>query len=341
MKRIIRTLGIIAMVALVATSCKKNEESTSFNLAVGETYGFEVGPSLDGSKAYFDPFDGYTFKWNENDKVIIYNLDNDYTKSKAAIYSAEHGGHESPFLVTTHEVGGPLSIGYRVFYNATMGETVIRQDNKVTFQIDNEQTYDPSCFADPNAMVMACTAPAVGNHPGVFTMQHIFGYLNIGIVNNNTVGDHTKKVTSIVVQDDKWNLSGKLDLKLGPVNATTFTNLLTNLDRNDPEYLDELNSYLHVLGYYAYEQGKTITLKCNNFSLPYHEYQYFFISLRPGALDEGFRVTINYDGGDSQSYHFGPNVNNLVRPGCFNNIYAVADATGGRWYINNGWVSSN
>jgi hypothetical protein len=335
MKRIIRTLGIIAMVALVATSCKKNEESASFNLAVGETYGFEAGPSLDGSKAYFDPADGYRFKWNVGDNVIIYNLDDDYTKSVAEIYTAEHAGYTTPFNVTTTEVGGPLSIGYRVFYNATMGETALGTDNKVTFTINDVQTFNPSCWADPNAMVMACTAPAVGNHPGIFTMQHIFGYLNIGVYNISGVG--AKKVSSIVVQDDKWNLTGKLDLKLGPVNATTFTTLLNNLDRENPEYLAQLNSYLGTLGYHAHEQGKTVTLNCNNYNLPNAEYQYFFISLRPGALDNGFTVTINYEGGASQSYHYAANAANLIRPATFTNIYAVTE---GRWGDGGTWVQT-
>ena len=333
MKRIIRTLSLIALVALVATSCKKKEEA-NFNMTVGETTGFEVGPSFDGSKAYFDPNDGYRFKWNLGDRVVIYNLDNDYTKSVAGIYTANQAGYTTSFSPEGAEVGAPKSIGYRVFYNAAKAETAIDVDNRVTFHVPATQTYEPECWADPNAMVMACTAHATGDHIGIFTMEHIFGYLNIGV--GHSISD-SRQVTSIVVQDDQWNLYGDLSLKLGPVNASTFTSLMNQCyNTNGGEsYLTALSQYLDVLGYNADGQGKTITMDCSKSSnLITGQYKYFFVSLRPGALYKGFTVTINYNTGAPSTHHFDANRDYLIKPATFANVYALTD---GRWWNGNSW----
>jgi hypothetical protein len=342
MKRIIRTFGIIAMVALVATSCKKKEEETIFNMTIGETYGFEAGPSFDGSKAYFDPNDGFTFKWNQGDPVMVFNLDDDYTKSEVGMYTANTAAHSSAFSPVSNEVGSPKNIGYRVFYNAgnvLNDGGIIHEDNRVAFRVNPTQTYEPSCWADPNAMVMACTAPVYQSHIGSFVMEHIFGYLNVAIANNSGT---EKKVKEIEVTDSEWNLYGELSLKLGPVVASQFTTLMNECVNNNDAYLSDLTAYLQTLGYNASGAGKKIKMNFKNdsFNLTPGQWEYFFISLRPGALYRGFTVKITFSDNSYFQKYFAPNMDYIIKPAIIRNVYAVTK-NNGSWYINNEWVNSD
>lgn len=325
MKKIIRTACLLAMVALVTVSCKKNNENTSFNVSMGETYGFEVGPSLDGSKAYFDPWDGYTFKWSDDDRLMAYNLATDYTQSAVEMFkiSTGQGGHYATF--NGPSIGKKQDIGFRLFYNGNMADRELEDGNRATFHVEAEQNYDPACLADPNAMVMASTAENVsGNMINGFVMNHIFGYLNVAIANNTTPAG--KQVSSIVVEDAQWNLTGEVSLKLPVVDADRFSTMLTKLENESEEsYLAYMSQYLGELGYCADGSGKTVTMNCNNFSLPYGQWQYFFISLRPGALYKGFTLTVNYTDGTSQSKQFDASMTYLIKPAYFRNIYWLTD----------------
>lgn len=321
------------MVALVATSCKKKEEETSFNINVGETYGFEVGPSLDGSKAYFDPNDGYRFKWNQGDRVLIYNLADDYQQSEVGEFMATQNGASSAFTPITN-VGSPKNIGYRVFYNAGNAEQTIEAGNRVTFHVPTTQTYKPEYLADNNAMVMACTAIEYQGHVGIFNMEHIFGYLNVAIYNKT--GENSKQVSSIEVTDAQWNLTGDLELQISEVEASDFTALMNLCESTNagPAYLTALTNLVNKIGYNATPVGKTVTMNCNNFNLPNNQYQYFLISLRPGALYQGFTVKINYSDNTYSKKTYPASMDYLIKPAYFRNVYAVTD---GRWYVNGQW----
>lgn len=320
MKKIVRTLCLTALVALVAVSCKKNTENTSFNVSIAETSGFEAGPSLDGSKAYLDPADGYQFKWSNNDKLMAYNLATNSENSVVQLYTINSGQGQHNAGFSGPSLGVKQDLGFRLFYNGNMAERELEEGNRATFHVEAEQNYDPACMADPNALVMATAVQDVNGHSmASFTMQHIFGYLNVAIANNTGAG--LKKVSSIVVEDAHHNLSGEVSLKLPAVDTERFTTLMGYIEAgNQTAYLAEMQQYLSELGYCANPEGKTITMNCNNFVLPYAQWQYFFISLRPGALYEGFTITINYEDG-SYSKEFVANNNYVIKPGHIRNVY--------------------
>lgn len=337
MKKIVRTLCLVAMVALVATSCKKKEEGTTVTVAFEETKGFEAGPSFDGSKPYLDPNDSYKFKWCENDSIAYYNLakGNNWGQSTCSILTAVKGSQGKTKTQFTGEVGAMLD-GYFVFYNpkkaagAQSGHTQ-GVGNREVFTVPATQTYNPTYLMDPKALVMACQSPEVG----VFTLQHIFGFLNIGIGHNKPANG---QVEYIRVTDTR-HITGELELKLDEVNPETFGSLISQLEQvgeNDPEYQQALGDYLHVLGYNAHQNtlGNTITLNCNNANLITNNYRYFFIALRPGALYKGFDVTIHYTNNTEFTHHF-EGMSYLIKPGTFTNIYALSS---GHWYIGDSWV---
>lgn len=318
MKRVFKIVCLIAMVGLVAVSCKKKEDRAEYTVSFGETYGFQAGPSFDGSKAYFDPTDGYKFKWNAGDQVVIYNLASDYTQSNSEIFTAVTDGARVVFEGSP--IGSRKDIGYFVFYNANKAHRDLKELNTETFEVKRTQTYDPTCYADPTALVAACTTGESGDgHASTFTVNHIFGYLNVGIGGfNNGI-----TVDSIVVTDNKWNLTGELDLRLPQVDANEFSNLLTLLEGNDEAaYTAAMNTYLHQLGYHAYgNQSKSIKLDCGGADVPYHAWKYFFISLRPGALYKGFSVDVYLTGNDDLHINVPASKNWLIKPAYFRNIY--------------------
>jgi hypothetical protein len=319
------------MVALVATSCQKKEEGAEFNVSFGETYGFQAGPSFDGQKAYLDPTDGYKFKWNDGDQVMVYNLSSNYEESVAEVFTADEGSEGQAIARFTGEpVGLKKDLGFFVFYNADKATGApLQAGNKETFTVPATQDYDHDYLIDPSALMMACPLAATqGNHINNFTLQHIFGFLNVAVGGFES----GLLVDNIVVTDAEWNLNGQLDLKLPEVDAQIFTSLMEDLENPaipEATYMANLHDYLYTqLGYHAHgEQSKSITLNCYDEEVPYHAWKYFFISLRPGALYKGFNVTINFKntGVDPISVDVPAGMQWLIKPGWFRNLYIGTD----------------
>ena len=331
MRKLVRTLCLVAMVALVATSCKKKEESTNITVALEEVTGFEAGPSIDGSKAYIDP-NNYQFKWNEGDAVVYYNLSSNWENSNCAILTAVNGSEGKTRTQFEGSAGPVQDKGYFVFYHpgksagAASGHTQ-GQYNRETFTVPATQTFNKNYRIDPSSLVMACRSVDLG----VFSLQHIFGILNIGIYKMGDV-----QVESITVTDDNRYLAGDVNLKLDEVDADKLDRMINYMANGDNEaYQTAYADYvIGRLGYNATGVSKTITLTCDaeNGALG-SGYNYFFISLRPGALYNGFTVTINYVDGPSYSHHF-DGASYLIKPGYFTNIFA---ASNGLWYYDNAW----
>lgn len=300
MKKIVRTLCLVAMVALVATSCKKNAEVTEVNVSFGEVTGMPQNPSLNGAKAYVDANDGYKFKWNDGDQVAIYNLSSESQNSVCEVYTADAGSEgKTKARFTGNSVGPRKDMGLYVFYNATMTEQNLKPNNYEFFHVAETQNYNGNYMLDPHAMVMACIPANAGdNYVKDFTLEHIFGFLNIAIA--NVAG--TAHVNQISVTDANWNLAGVVDLKIPAVDTYQLNSLINQLEANGPDdatYLANLAEYVNTLGYHAHGSSKTITMNCNHFNLPdywtTYKWQYFFIALRPGALNKGFSVKVVYD----------------------------------------------
>jgi hypothetical protein len=336
MKKIVRTLCLVAMVALVATSCKKKEENANVTVALEETTGFEAGPSIDGSKAWIDVFNGSVFRWNEHDQVAFYNLSSNPANSTCTVLTAIDGSEGQMRTKFTGPAIGPAQeIGYFVFYQPEKAGAVkgnpLGADNRETFTVPATQDYNPQYMIDPKSMVMACSTPTATN----FSLSHIFGFLNIGIYNSTGTSD--VEVDYITVEDKANYLAGNVNLKLGEVNPTELNFMLNRLvqyGENDPNYQAAYTDYIiNTLGYNVIRQSQTITLNCDA-KLNKSGYTYFFISLRPGALRHAFTVTIHYKDGTTYSHEFNNPSEYIIKPGHFSNIYAVTD---GRWYVNGQW----
>ncbi len=281
--------------ALLFGSCKKDNESvtTTINLPAFEE-------EVEG-RAYIDFNDGKKFKWNANDQVVLYNLDDqDGTQSEKAVYQTTANAEGQPTGLFEYASGDQISAkkyGYFVFYPVDKVDVSapLNEINYETFTVPATQNYTKVgdvVTVDPAGMAMAID---VANITGNYTLKHIFGVLKLKITG-------TGNVTGIEVEDSRYNLSGTVGMKLHEVKMAKFTALQNDfIANNDPDnygpFINEWNSYRSLLGYTTNGSGKTMKLDCGHDGIALNSATptEFYIGLRPGALKYGFKVNVYID----------------------------------------------
>lgn len=281
--------------AVLFGSCKKNTEAVSTTISLPA---FEE--EVDG-RAYIDFANGNKFKWNGNDQVMVYNLDDqDGTQSEKAIYQTTANAEGQTTARFEYASGDEITakkFGYFVFYPVDKVDPTapLNEINYETFTVANTQNYTMygnTVTVDPAGMAMAID---VNDLTGNYALKHIFGVLKLKIAGEGTV-------TTIEVEDMRYNLSGTVGMKLHEVSMSKFQSLQTsfiNVDDPDQDYtfVTAWNEFKDDLGYTTNGTGKTMTLVCPeegvvlNGTTPTN----FFIGLRPGALKYGFIVRVYLD----------------------------------------------
>lgn len=321
MRKFNRLFCMLSMAALVVfASCNKKNETASFTIGLTPVQGLQ----MDDSKAYIDIYDGCQMKWNEGDKIMVYNLAEDYTNSVACEYTAAAGCEGQTSTTFSGEpVGERQDIGYFYFYPSYKASGQLQEDNRETFTVDRTQTYNETTIFDPTSLVMAID---VENLNDDLEMQHIFGFLNIKLTKATPA-----RVKSIVVTDSHFHLAGQMSIKLPAVKAQKFSDLYDECVGNNPNYEEDLAEYLgnDFLGYMTSttDEDYAITLDCSKADngqgvLVNGTKKYFFFSLRPGALYKGFTVTINYmdETLEPTVLNYDADINYCIRPGWFKNL---------------------
>ena len=295
MNKLFFTMCMVGGFAVLFGSCKKNDETPSANINLPA---FEE--EIDG-RAYIDFNNGNKFKWNGGDQVVIYNLDDENgNNSEKAIYQNTAGAEGQTTARFSYLSGDQLSAkkyGYFVFYPVDKVDPSVKlnENNYETFEVLATQNYTKVgsvVTLDPAGMAMAVDINNLGT---TFSLKHIFGVLKLRIKGEGTV-------TSIEVEDSRYNLSGTVGMKLHEVKMATFTALQNNFIANaDPDnygpFINEWNNYRTLLGYTTQGGGKTMTLMCpeEGVALNSASETNFFIGLRPGALKYGFKVKVYLD----------------------------------------------
>lgn len=295
MNKLFFTMCMVGGFAAMFSSCKKNEETAdvAINLPAFEE-------EADG-RAYID-FNVNKFKWNANDQVVIYNLDNldENNASEKAIYSTTASAEGTTTARFNWESGDKLSAkkyGYFVFYPASKATAALEDGNYQTFTINPTQQYTVvgnNHTVDPESMAMACELSSLNSS---FTLKHIFGTLRLRLTG-------TGNVNKIVVEDARFNLHGSASMKLHKVRMDAFSSLLDRFNTvNDPygdfTFTEAWSNFKTDLGYMATgggENGKQISLE-NIPSVQLSDTQTsFFLGIRPGALKYGFKIYVYLDG---------------------------------------------
>ena len=289
MKRLFFAACLAGSLALIASSCKKNEEKeVSINLPQMEEAG-----DIDEGRLYVDFNANNTYKWNANDEVMFYNLDaEDGTQTIKAVYTTNSSAEGQTNAIFTGDDMGAKKDHFFVFYPTSKivnGTAALNVDNYETFNVPGEQTYtlvNGKPTVDPSAMAAACETEDFNS----FTMKHIFGVLRLKLKG-------VKAVERLEIVDNSFNLSGNVSMKLHKVNMTTFNEIMNTYANNYGEHEEALANYLQVLGYSSEPEGKVMTLNCPDIQLSETTQTHFFVVLRPGALINGFKVNVYFTDG--------------------------------------------
>lgn len=311
MKKTIKMIGMACLVgafAFAGSSCKKEKtDTTSIKVSTPQV---EVNNIDDGDRAYID-FLGDSemlMRWSKDDTIAFYNLNEEYTRSIRNPYKLVSGANQ-PEAYFSGDVLGELNEGFDGYYGfypySKVKNHAIGPRNSQTFDVTATQNYVQDCM-DPTTLVMAVKDDDIFDG---FHMDHIFGFINLKLKG-------TKAVERIVVTDNEFPLNGYVTVDLPKVTygqARLLRNSCDELADYQTTYstaIERLNDVLseeHGVNYYG-QQGYNganpyeMTLECGGVQLS-SEYTNFIMTLRPGALHQGFYVTVYYTDDTSETFN--------------------------------------
>lgn len=312
MKKAIQIIGMMCMTVVLAmgvSSCKKNNPQTVSSFTIGLSAIGGDNP-FDDSKAYLDMVDG-VMKWYGGDAVMIYSIDEDYTKSQAMAFN---GDADIEGATVAHFTGYHMpmgSEGFFAFYPASKATPTIAAGNRATFNVGATQTYEKDLFSttpragrifmDPRGYVGAATCDVIEPHAS-FSLRPIFGFINVRVKDTNNSG---RKLKSVTIKDNTKYLTGTMSINIPALTDARLNTMKTlgenyKANGNMDAYLPVMEGILNDIGYMATGTGHEVTLDCSaaNGVLIDGSYKYFLIPLRPGALLGSFSVTLEFETGD-------------------------------------------
>jgi hypothetical protein len=302
MKKVARILGLACMVGMIAfTSCSKNEQN-AMTISVST-------PELtvdEEDRAYIKP--NYTFMWEQDDVIKVYNLDATPANSLSRIFHNVSGaGPRANFQGPN--VGTARSEGYRFFYPEVMAvgdDDLLKTNNHEHFVVSNTQQYGiyetpgpnghKKMVVDPDCMPMAVKPLKLTSSTN---MKHMFGVARLGF----TVDENVEKtVCKVEIFDNIFDLNGDVELCLPAVNTTTLQTLLDYYKAGNEEEFNALySSYvMDAMEWSPYNNGdNSMTLLCDypgaeGVTLNDSNAEWFHFMLRPLALSHGFTAKVYF-----------------------------------------------
>ena len=319
MKKITRTLCMIAVVALAFTSCKKTEDTQTvkFNAVTEQLVeeGFE--------KVYLDANSNVVFE--ENDIVCLFDITPDGSTS-APYYVCSEGYLKGYMGASIPENTNGY---YYAFYpGANVDASQLSAKNRATFELKAEQndTREGSTLKVPkDALYMAAkddTHNALNNT--FFNFKNICGILSLKLYSTEL-----QSVRKIEITDRHFNLVGKVSLNIPAVDPEYMTSLFDRYDESNSTYMTELLTYLNAehLGYSVTDKSRTLTLDCGTTGVELGRTKAkatrFFIVMRPLALKEGCDIKIFFSDDPNDYYEINSSKDNMIRPNVIKNMAAV------------------
>ena len=308
-------MGMIALVALAFTSCKKNEESASlFYANVAELV------EEDGDRAYING--NYTY-FEQGDRVMVFNINStDASQSSYAAFTATSTGLVVPCNDPSGMVGNTVQDAFFAYYPGDyVSVTNLSQNNEGMFFIPATQTYrelNGAAAVPAKAMTLASKdAKNTQINNAHFTFQPIMGVVRLKLTDANN-----RTVTSIVYEDAAMSVTGRVHLKIHEVDPAEMTALFNQYNdlANPPAGLAD---YIQRTGYMVdgtadFPKGNTITLDCGEGVQLGSTVQPFYMAIRPLAMLGGCTFTVNFSDGTSVVID-GSNFTK-VKPGVIKNV---------------------
>lgn len=306
MKKVIRCICMLAIVAFAFTSCKKNEQKSTVMVMTQEL----VDENVDENRAYLLPVTNQIM-FERGDVVMIYNIDEEVpTHSHCAQYEAVQSGN----FVTmqncgTGEVAEDILDAYYAFYPG--GRDNIRTEmaggeNKCQFYVAPTQEYRPN-RVPLEAMYMAAKVDNVAHLHETENPETAFYFRNICGIYDMMMFDPNGPtvVKEIKITDNSFNLSGWVELIIPEVDPVEMQSLFNNYDPNNTAYMQSLAQYLNRVGYNVTEKGNTLTLTMPEEGVQIGTTQstctHFYMVLRPLALTNGYTIDIEFADGSTKT----------------------------------------
>lgn len=167
MKKVVRMLGLCALVALAITSCKKDKETN------GTVFSASLTQPTSDSRTHIG--DGNYLWWNADDAIKVFNA-----AGNATVFTTNDSDKPNATFVGTLDP----SASYCAFYPAANASDL--NNGKVTLTLNNVQAYAEGSFAN-GVYPMAAVSATVGNNIE-FEFHSPCGVLDIPVTGVGTIG---------------------------------------------------------------------------------------------------------------------------------------------------------
>jgi hypothetical protein len=320
---------MLAVVALAFTSCKKNNEQKEGIRFSGVTEAFVVN-TFDEDRAYIGTNGNTNTFFEVNDQIMVYNLNSDdATHTNYGIYWTDKAGHRVDWYYSSGTVinHNPTETALFAFYPAEIvnNARLWEGENEAMFEIVNHQEYrkygNQVVLPKTTLAMAAADTVAAGVDEKEFQFRNIMGGLWLRLTDTQA-----RTITSIVYEDNTFNVTGRVHLKIDKVNPDVLLSLLNNYGQ--PGNAEALAAYISESGYFVDDahaalKGKVITLDCGEgVQLSANSAKDFLITLRPLAMFDGCKITFNFAEGEPLVYNFagGTPQQRMIRPNHFTRL---------------------
>lgn len=167
MKKVVRMLGLCALVALAITSCKKDKETN------GTVFSASLTQPTSDSRTHIG--DGNYLWWNADDAIKVFNA-----AGNATVFTTNDSDKPNATFVGTLDP----SASYCAFYPAANASDL--NNGKVTLTLNNVQAYAEGSFAN-GVYPMAAVSATDGNNIE-FEFHSPCGVLDIPVTGVGTIG---------------------------------------------------------------------------------------------------------------------------------------------------------
>lgn len=317
MKRFVKGLCLMGVVALLATSCNKEKTNGKVYRAMMDptepTFVTENANTEFGERIYLDEM--YRVYFEADDLIMVFNIDDeDATASEAALYKVTASGNEcnlEPYQAG-EEVGEMMDAKYAFYPGNNVMLNQLSNGNRGIFKLDPVQYYREeggNPVIAKEALYMAAKQDNAEND--------VFAFRNIcGILVMKFYSPAGKTVKSIAVTDPSMNLCGDVTMIVPEVDPVQMTTLFRNYDPEDPTYVAELAAYKQTVGYAVDASTNTLTLNCEEnpvtLGTTIADANTFYFVLRPLALMNGYDMVITFS--DNTTKTISSVRDNMIKP---------------------------
>ncbi len=307
MKKLVKGICLLGVVALVATSCNKQETTAKVYRGVNfdETFVVETGNGFDGGRVYID--DNYRVSFEEGDLAMFFNVDDaDAANSQAALYKVTTAGNNPEFEPNQSDVtidDEMMDAKYAFYPGQNVDKDQLANENRAIFKLDPVQNYRAGKISK-DALYMAAKIDNADND--VFAFRNICGVLVMKFYSPSG-----KTVENIAITDNNLNLTGDVTLKVNKVDPAELMDFFRNFDSATAA---EIAALKDDLGYSVDVSGNTVTLDGINTTLgtTAADAETFYFVLRPLACMNGFDMVITFD--DATTKTISTTRDNRIKP---------------------------